>query len=383
MKKCFALLAAAALLLSACTPINTVTDEAEKNGKEAAAAEKEPMNAQACINAMSLDEKIYQLMVVTPEALTGLSCVTEAKDEMKLALKEKPVGGIICFAANLEDDAQVKKMLSDAQGFSKIPLFIGVDEEGGAVSRAGKNPDISVTYQPSAKEIAAEGADKAYEVGLTLGRELSDLGFNVDFAPVADVITNPDNTEIGSRSFGKEPDKVAEAVAAEVKGLSDGGVHSVLKHFPGHGSTSFNSHNGKSESGRTVEELRENEFIPFKAGINAGAEFVMVSHMTLVTLGEDVPSSLSYKVITELLKEELAFSGIVITDSLSMGAVTEEYSSGEAAVAALSAGADMLLMPENIDEAFAAVKKAVEDGALSEAQIDERVLKILSIKGFN
>lgn len=377
MKKLALIVAMFLLLFTSCT--HPVKPEDENNVILSGADKMS--EAEEMISSMTIDEKIYQLMFVTSEALTESTAVTEADDKMKNALSECPVGGIILFADNIKNDEQVKALTGGIKEYSRYPVFIGVDEEGGIVSRAGKNPLVSVTHQPSAKEIAETGDEKkAYDIGVTLGRELSALGFNLDFAPVADILTNPDNTEIGSRAFGSEPYAAAKMVAAQVKGLNDGGVCAVLKHFPGHGSTSVNSHNGKSESARNYSELKESEFIPFKAGIESGAQFVMISHMTLTTLGEDVPSSLSETVITDYLKTELGFSGIVITDSLSMGAVTEKYSAGEAAKAAISAGADMLLMPTDFREAHSAIKKAVENGEISEERIDESLAKILKVK---
>lgn len=328
-------------------------------------------------DSMTLSEKVWQMMIVTPESITSVDTVIAAGEVTRQALSDCPVGGIIYFADNLKTREQTVQMLENTQSYSKIPLFLGVDEEGGLVSRAGSNPEMGVTrFGPMAE---VENEEEAYQIGKTLGTELSALGFNVDFAPVADVLVNPDNTEIGNRSFGSNPEHVAEMVAAQVRGFADGGVLSVLKHFPGHGSTSVNSHNGKSESARSPEQLAECELIPFKAGISAGADFVMASHMTLSEIS-DKPASLSYEIMTELLKNTLGFEGIAITDSLSMGAVTDELDENEAAVLAIEAGADMLLMPKNPRGAHDAVMEAIGTGRISEERIDESVRKILKVK---
>lgn len=365
MRKTLLLMLSVLLLLASCAAPaeNEKPNGVEKGGEKQA----EKNAAEEMLSGMTLEEKVSQLFFVSASSLTD----------------ETPVGGVVLFAADIESDSQVKEKIAGLKEGKKLAPFIGVDEEGGIVSRAGANPAVSVTHFPPMAEIGALGdAKEAFTVGKTLGEELSALGFTVDFAPVADVLVNPDNSEIGSRSFSSNAETAAEMVSSEVRGFKESGVLCALKHFPGHGSTHVNSHNGRSESDRTLEELRECEFLPFKAGIDAGAEFVMVSHMTLTGEGFDnVPSSLSYRVITELLKGELAFSGIVITDALNMGAVTEEYTSGEAAVAALGAGADMLLMPESLSEAKEAVISAVSSGEISEERIDESVKKILRAKG--
>ena len=330
---------------------------------------KEPSALEKTMDAMTTEEKVYQLFFVSASSV---------KEEL-------PVGGIVLFAADIESDSQVKEKIAGYLENKKIAPFIGVDEEGGIVSRAGANPLVSVTHFPPMAEIGASGDEEAAKnVGKTLGAELSALGFTVDFAPVADVLVNKDNKEIGNRSFGADAEAVAKMVASEVKGFKESSMLCALKHFPGHGSTAVNSHNGRAESKRTLSELRACEFLPFKAGIDAGADFVMVSHMALTADGfENVPSSLSRRVITDLLKGELGFSGIVITDALNMGAVTEEYSPGEAALTAINAGADMLLMPEDLSEAKEAIISAVSEGKIAEERIDESVEKILRAKGIN
>ncbi len=338
--------------------------------------------AEEVLEAMTLSEKIYQMMFVTPESITEVGQVIAAGEKTKEALSKYPVGGIIYFASNFKDKEQTKTMIENTKSYSRIPLFIGVDEEGGIVSRLGSNPSMGVTHFPPMAEIGKTlDAARAYEVGKTLGEELSDLGFNVDFAPVADVLINKNNTEIGSRSFGSDALVVSTMVKNVVSGLEEKGVSSTLKHFPGHGSTSVNSHNGRSESNRTKEELLACEFLPFIEGIKAGCDFVMISHMTLVNATEEkVPSSISKEVITHMLKDELGFKGIVITDSFSMGAITKEYSENEAVIKAIKAGTDMILMPKDVKGTHDAIENAVISGEITEERIDESVKKILEIK---
>ena len=331
-----------------------------------AALDNHTARIQELLNAMTLDEKIWQLFITTPESLTGATTVTQAGDTTKTALAEKPVGGLCYFAANLVDRAQTTAMLQATQSYAKTGLFLGVDEEGGRVSRAGSNEAMGVTHFEAAA-VYGQRADMAevYQVGSTLAAELGSLGFNVDFAPVADVVTNPNNTEIGDRSYSSDPQVAAAMVSAMVDGLQRGGMVSCLKHFPGHGSTETDTHEGKSVSNRTVEELQSCEWIPFQSGIDKGVAMVMLSHLTNENLSA-LPSDLSPEVVS-YLREDLGFGGIIVTDSHQMGAITNYYTSGEAAVLALQA-------------AFDGVKAAVEDGTLSEARINESVTRILAVK---
>ncbi len=373
MKKIFALALTLLLLLTSC-------EKPKENEGEINIPQKS--KAEEVLEGMTLSEKIYQMMFVTPESITGVGQVIASGEATKKAIETYPVGGVIYFASNFIDREQTKTMVENIKSYSKIPLFIGVDEEGGIVSRLGSNPAMGVTHHVPMAQIGKTGdKTKAYEVGKTLGEDLSSLGFNVDFAPVADVLINPNNSEIGSRSFGSDAALVADMVGEVVSGLEETGVSSCLKHFPGHGSTSVNSHNGKSESTRTKEDLKSEEFLPFIKGIEKGADFVMVSHMTLVNATEKkLPSSISKEVITGMLIEELGFSGIIITDSFSMGAITKEYDENEAVLLAIGAGTDMILMPRDVASTHDAIKKAVENGEITEERIDKSVMKILSLK---
>ncbi len=340
----------------------------------------EKTEAETRLEGMTLEEKLYQMLFVTPESITGMGQVTAAGETTKKALAQYPVGGIIYFSPNLLTREQTAEMIQNSQQFSEIPLFIGVDEEGGRVARLGKNPEMQVTAFPPMREIGDAGdVERARSVGDTLGGELRALGFNVDFAPVADVILTSSNTEIGDRAFGSDPAVVSSMVEAFTAGLQAQNVSAVLKHFPGHGSTVTDSHTGYSESRRTLEELRETELLPFAAGIEAGADFVMISHMTPVEL-DSVPASLSETVVTTLLREELGFDGVVITDSFSMGAITDNFSTKEAVTRAVLAGVDMILMPTDAVRAHGALLAAVQSGEIPEERIDESVLRILQLK---
>ncbi len=334
---------------------------------------------QAIMDTMTLEEKIYQLFVVTPEALTGNEVVTTAEDRLADDLLRFPVGGIVLFGQNLQTREQTTALISAHQSFSRIPLFVAVDEEGGAVSRLGSNPNMDVTPFPPMGEI--EGLSDAYHVGLTLGSELSALGFNLDFAPVADINSNPENPIIGDRSFGHDAGTVSQLLEACVSGFQESGLMCTLKHFPGHGDTTEDSHLGYASSNATLDSLRTRELLPFSSGIAAGAPVIMVGHISLPKItGDNTPASLSPVLVTDLLRTELGFTGLIITDAMNMGAITENHSSGDAAVLAIAAGCDLILMPEDLPQAAKALHDAVEAGIIPADRIDESVRRILAMK---
>ena len=301
---------------------------------------------------------------------------------MNETLKKYPAGGIILFARNIESISQTKQLINNAQQTTNVPLFISVDEEGGSVARIGQNSNMHTTSFPTMEEIGAmDDEEYAYNMGVTIGKEIKDLGFNLDFAPVADVKTNEYNTEIGTRSFGSDAKLVSKMVTQVVKGIQDQGISATLKHFPGHGSTSGDSHVSAVNADTDLLGLRSTEFKPFKAGIDAGADFVMISHISISKVTEStVPACMSKLVINNMLRQELGFGGIVITDAMDMGAVTKKYEPGEAAVNCIKAGVDIILMSPDYEKAYQAVYDAVKDGEIKESQITESVQRIMEAK---
>lgn len=336
---------------------------------------------EAYISEMPIEDKVAGLFVVTPEAITGVSTAIQAGNGTQEALNQYAVGGLIYFDKNISDKEQIMEMLSNTASMSKYPIFLAVDEEGGSVSRVA-NSDIEVIQVDDMATIGAGGdTAQAYESGVTIGAYLKEIGFNVDFAPVADVVPEGGSSVLGDRAFGSDAQTVGGMVANMVEGIEGTGVSSCLKHFPGIGSASEDTHDGRVETTKTLEEMRGTDFVPFQAGIEAGADFVMVSHITASALDEDgVPSSLSEKVMTDILRGELGFEGVIITDALDMTAITDYYTSEEAAVKAIEAGADMLLMPEDFNAAYDALLAAVQDGTISEERIDESLRRIYRIK---
>lgn len=339
----------------------------------------EPTPAEIYLQGMTEEEKLWQLFFVRPEDITNVKTATRAGETTQKALEQYPVGGLCYFADNLEDQEQVVEMLSKTQSYVKTPLFLALDEEGGNVSRAGANEELDVTHFPAAAEYGKTGDNVAVlQMGMTLAKELKALGFNLNFAPVADIITNPNNTEIGDRAYSSDPETASLLVAAMVEGQKRNGIPSCLKHFPGHGSTEGDSHENTVTAARTLEELQQNEWLPFRAGIGQGAAFVMISHQTNENLSS-LPASLSPEVVS-FLRQELGFEGVIITDSLQMKAITGYYGADRAAVLALQAGADMLLMPNSVEKAYNGITAALESGELTWEQIDAKVLRILTAK---
>ena len=363
-------------------PAAALAPEAPRAQETPSAAAQSTQLVEQILDTMTLEEKLWQLFFVAPEALTGEEAVTESSDALQQALAEKPVGGVILFARNLISREQTVSLLADVKSASRLAPFLGVDEEGGTVSRMGSNSAMGVTQLQDMSVYGASGdAAALYGDLYNLAQSLNTLGFNVDFAPVADVTTGSDKNPMKLRSFSSDPERCASMVSVSVGALQDGGVAACLKHFPGYGTATADDHNGSVSLDRTLEQLEQTEFVPFSAGIDKGAYFVMVSHLSVPAVtGDDTPADLSEKLVTELLRNTLHFQNIVITDAQNMGSIAQNYTSAEAAVAALRAGVDMVLMPQDLQEAYDGVTKAIADGVLTEDRIDRSVLRILNVK---
>lgn len=332
------------------------------------------------IAEMPLEDKVAGLFIVTPEALTGVDKAIQAGEGTKDALNKYAVGGLVYFSQNIQNKEQITQMLANTVSMSKYPIFLAVDEEGGSVRRVGSS--LEVTEIGDMADIGAGGDTmEAYNAGAAIADYLYEIGFNLDFAPVADVVTDVSASAIGKRAFGGDPAVVGGMVAAAVGGIQDAGVSACLKHFPGIGSPSGDTHKGTVTIDKSLEDMRASDFQPFQAGIQAGAHFVMVGHASVPSItGDDTPCSLSDKAITEMLRNELGYNGIVITDAMNMEAVTENYEPDAAAVMALKAGADMILMPEEFEKAYEGVLNAVNEGAIDEERINESLKRIYRIK---
>ncbi len=342
--------------------------------------------SQEILESMTIDEKIGQMFMVKLELLdTSKGSYYEFRKctkKMKRSLAKNPPGGFILFSRNIETRDQVLKLIANLQDASKYPLFAAVDEEGGDVARIGGNANMGTTAFPSMQEVGETGdTDYAQEIGETIGNDISALGFNVDFAPVADINTSVLNEEIGNRSFGDDTKLVSNMVRSFVKGIQSANVSATLKHFPGQGSSTGNTHHSAVNLDKDIDNLRKIDFKPFEAGMKAGADFIMVSHVSISRVTEDTkPASMSEIVMDSILRTEFSFQGVIITDAMDMAGITSNYSASEAALYAVLAGADIVLMPQNYEEAIGEIKKAVEEGTILEERINASVLRILQVK---
>lgn len=378
---CFALIFALALSACGAAPAVTLPDpDADVTSTPEPTPEPTPdpvkVRAEELLSGMTLREKLCQLMIVRPEVLTGESPVTAAGETTRLALETYPVSGLIYSVDNLVTQEQTREMITNTQSYSKLPLFISADEEGGNVGRLMYK--LGTTWVNSMYSYKDQGADTAYSNAKTIGTDMVSCLFNTDFAPVADVWTNPDNTVIGDRAYSDDFEQAAELVASAVRGFTDAGVICCLKHFPGHGDTSTDTHEGAAVVSKSLDELRAGEFLPFVSGIEAGADMVMIGHITVTSVDPE-PATISKAIITDVLRGELGWDGVVISDSLDMGALAG-YDNGEVCVKFLEAGGDILLGIPDIETALTALEAAVTDGRLTESRIDESVQRVLELK---
>lgn len=326
------------------------------------------------LKKMTLDEKIGQMLVIYYTSVAY-------KDALDSAIKNVKPGGFILFKDNIVRVDQLMNFISQIQEKSKIPMFIAIDQEGGIVQRLN-NLQEGVTTIPTMQKIGeTNDEDLAYQVGEIIAKELNVFGINMNFAPVLDININPDNTVIGSRAFGNNPEIVSKMGLAVAKGMKANRVIPVYKHFPGYGDTDVDPDYGLPVLNKTKEELFELELKPFIEAINNGADIIMVGHIAVPKLTNDnTPASFSKTVINDLLRKELGFKGVVITDALNMGAVTKMYTRKEIIVNAINAGVDLLLMPGPSKTTVEIIKEAIKNGEISEMQIEEAAKRILTLK---
>ncbi len=331
-----------------------------------AAADPAEQKLAALMEQMSTEEKIGQLfMVRTSDLDPGLS-----------------LGGAVLFAGDFNTPEDLRSKIEKINSCCETGMFIGIDEEGGRVARIAKKDAFDVPRYESMLAVGSSGnPEDARLAGFNIGSYLHSFGVNVDFAPDADVFTNPKNKVIGDRAFSTDPQIAADMVSACVKGFHESGTICCIKHFPGHGDTISDTHDGSVSVVKTWEEMQQCEMLPFMAGISAGADMVMVAHVDAVNVsGDGLPASLSAEMITGKLRGELGFDGVVITDALEMKAINDEYGIGNACLMAFEAGADILLMPLDIHEAYNALLDAAVSGRISAERLDQSVERILKLK---
>ncbi|MBN6052632.1 beta-N-acetylhexosaminidase [Nonomuraea sp. RK-328] len=333
---------------------------------------------------MSVEEKVGQLFmpVLYGTAADSVSGENQARYGVQTPAKviaKYHLGGVILFPANIKSVSQVVALTNGLQAASpRVPLIIGTDQENGLVSRMG----ALMTKFPGASTVGAtRDPARSRAVAKATGEELRAVGVNLDFAPVADVNVNPDNPVIGRRAYGDDPAKVAAMVSGAVKGFGDAGVASSAKHFPGHGDTDVDSHTGLPVIKHTRAQWERIDAPPFKAAIAAGVDAVMSAHIVFPKLDSSGdPATLSKPILTGLLREKLGFKGVVSTDALNMEGVRKKYGDGEVAVRAVLAGADLLLMPNDLSKAHTAVMSAVKSGRISRARLDQSVTRLLTLR---
>ena len=341
--------------------------------------------------AMTLREKVGQLFLIRPDQLdTRISLdqvhndkvsakgIQSVNQTMLETMKEYPAGGFAIFRKNIANPKQLKALTKSLKNMCEVMPFMAIDEEGGQIARIANHKAFHVKKYKTAKAIADSG--QVRKTAEYIASYLKDYGFNMDFAPVADINTNPENIVIGDRAFGSDPEEVSRLVGEYLDGLHAQGIAGSIKHFPGHGDTKGDTHKGFVAVTKTWPELLKAEIIPFRDNLSK-ADTVMIAHITMQNVTKDnLPATLSREIITGKLREELGYTGVVIADAMMMGAIKDNYTSAESAVLAVEAGCDILLMPYDYREAFDGVVEAVESGRISEARIDESVNRIMNLK---
>ncbi|HCW04555.1 MAG TPA: beta-N-acetylhexosaminidase, partial [Clostridium sp.] len=378
IKKILVLLAIT-LSLGAVSACSLVGDKEEKetknqeksigdNSSKVKEPEAEPVDLiKEKIKTMTLEEKIGQMVIV------GLDGYEISPNTVEFIDKYK-VGGFIFFANNIQSSSQLLKFMNSIKAENSknsIPLFLSIDEEGGRVTRMPKEfvkfPSNKIIGNVNKKEFS-------YEIGKVMANKIGAFGFNMNFAPVLDVNSNPSNPVIGDRAFSSEASIVSSLGVETMRGLQQGKVIPVVKHFPGHGDTAEDSHKGLPSLNHDLARLESLELIPFQEAINNDAEAVMIAHILLPQIDKENPSSMSKVIITDILREKMNFQGLVITDDMTMGAIMKNYEIGEASVKSVLAGTDIVLVCHGKDkqiQVIEALKKADLEGRISEERIDE------------
>lgn len=342
----------------------------------------EELRAQELLQDMTLEQKIYQMFFITPESITNVEAATQAGNKTKEALQSNPVGGILYSEKNLEDADQVKKLLEGTQTFLKegqfFPAFLAIDEEGGDVAPVAQALDT--TAFATMAELGESGdTDAVSEMGKTIAADLLELGFNVNFAPLADLADTTHNDVIGTRSFGLDPEMTASMVTSMVLGSQETGVLCAVSHFPGLGSVEDVSHIERRSIARSKEQMDQAELLPFRSAIASNAGFILVSHAVFTAVDDQRIASFSPSVM-EMLRNEMGYRGIILTDALDIPVITDHYTPEEATLNAVNAGCDMLLCPSDLDSSIEALLNAVESNTIKEERINESVTRILAAK---
>lgn len=365
------------LLLASATIVGTTLTfkPSKKESNNIAPNEVKKDEIDIMLENMTLEEKIGQMLIIDYQK-------ENFDEELKNLLNTVKPGGFIFFSNNFKDYDQTMKLINDIKNNATIPMFLSVDQEGGRVQRLKNLKGASITTIPSMSKIGATNdTNTAYNTGVSIAKDLNKFSLNMNFAPVLDVYSNNKNKIIGDRSFGSDPYLVSKMGIALSKGLSENGIISIYKHFPGHGNTETDSHVALPIVTKTKEELLESDLIPFKEAIKNNAEIIMIGHLAVPSITNDyTPASISKEIITDFLKNELGYQNLVITDALNMKGLTSNYTKEEIIEKALTAGVDLLLMPEDPLNAIEIIKNSITSGTISEEQINNSVKKIIKLK---
>lgn len=355
-------------------PASSPAPEISAQPSEPPSSPADPVQAQ--LDKMSLNEKIGQMVIV------GLDGTNLQADARKM-IETYKVGGFILYKPNITSAEQTLKFLNQLKKANQpnpAALWLSTDQEGGRVSRMPE-PYLKI---PTAKEIGQKNSTAyATGIGQALGEEIKSVGFNLDFAPVMDINSNPNNPVIGDRSYGANADTVINNGTAVLKGIQSEGVAAVVKHFPGHGDTSVDSHLELPVVNKSLKQLEGFELLPFQAAVKQGTDMVMVAHLLIPKIDPDYPASLSKQMISDLLRDQLGYDGVVITDDLTMGGIVKHYGIAEAAVRSIQAGSDIVLVGHDVERETAVIKalqNAASSGKLTEQEIDQHVYRILQLK---
>ena len=349
------------------------TEEMTQQEQQAESAEPEADPLDELVNAllqeMTLEEKVAGMFVVAPESITGVGKVVQAGEGTKKALEENPVGGILYTERNYKSEEQFLEMLTNSRAYAKYPMFLAVWQECGTSG-------FGMGETAKASELA--GTEEVKTVYAQIAEKLAGYGVNMNIAPVADVVSEEGNSSLQSRTFGSDAATAAPLVKAAVEALQEKEVSAVLTKFPGEGS--IDTSQGMKIT-KSLEELKNSEFLTYQMAIENGVDCIMMSHATAPEItGDETPCSLSAVMIQDILRDTLGFEGVVMTDMLNDKNITAKYSEAESAVAAVLAGADILFVPNDYFKAYEGIMQAIADGTITEERIHESLVRIYRLK---
>ncbi|TJX13879.1 beta-N-acetylhexosaminidase [Tissierella creatinini] len=377
MNKLLILILVIVIFISGCRPTRPPANEDSPIAeKPSPIPEKAKDPIEEMVKSMTIEEKIGQLLIVGLEG-------TEISQNEIYNIRENKIGGFILFSRNIANKNQLLELIKNLNvenKDNKAPIFLSVDEEGGIVSRL--SPIINNLRNPSWLG-KVDDKELSFKYGENLGLKLSSFGFNLDFAPILDIDSNPSNPVIGNRAYGKSPLSVSDHGLAVMEGIKSKGIIPVAKHFPGHGDTSIDSHLELPLVQKSKEELKKNDLVPFKNAVDKGLDIIMVAHILYPEIDVKNPSTMSKIIIEDLLRQDMGFKGVVISDDMTMGAIINNYRIEEAAFSFLKAGGDIILIchgEENPGLVLDRIKLGIDNNQISMEEINKKVYRVLRLK---